>query len=246
MLACRECAMHISELAETAVLAREMAFAIDTSPHMTESSGGSRTSSSGTSGEGWVTEPSSLRTNCIVLILSICLLFGSEASSAVAEQDASPEDATNDGFHFPSSSAEQVLDLIVTLEDHKPGSLSWYAENVPWRDVRYDPHYARLITPSLREAISHEESRQVTENCGGKYVEGDNCSFGSDPITCAQDLSEDGYLFRTEKSGPNEAVVSLRWPGLPQTVGTYRLIRAGGVWKVDGIRCDPTMSFNMP
>ena len=174
------------------------------------------------------------------------MLFASGASFALAGQDAPSKDAPNEGFHYPSNSAEQFLDLVITLENHKPGSLSWYAENAPWRDIRYDPHYARLVTPGLREAISREEARQVKENCDGKYIKGDNCSFGSDPITCAQDLSEEGYLFRTGKSGRDEAVLSLKWPGISQIFGTYRLVRAGGVWKLDGIRCDSTMSFNMP
>jgi hypothetical protein len=157
------------------------------------------------------------------------------------------KEAISDGFHYPSTSAEQFLDLIVTLEGGTGNAeLGWYVQNVPWRNVRKDAHYARLITPGLREAISREEARLVKKNCDGKYVEGDNCSFDANPIICAQDYSEEGYLFRTEKSGRNEAVLSLRWPGIAEVIGTYRLVRAGGDWKLDGIHCDPTMSFNMP
>ncbi|SBW04827.1 conserved hypothetical protein [uncultured Alphaproteobacteria bacterium] len=174
-------------------------------------------------------------------------MFASGASPAVAGQDVPPKDATSDGFHYPSTSAEQFLDLIITLEGGTGNAeLGWYAENVPWRNTLKDAHYARLITPGLREAISREEARLVKKNCDGKYVEGDNCSFDANPIICAQDYSEEGYLFRTEKSGRNEVVLALRWPGISQIIGTYRLVRAGGVWKLDGIRCDPTMSFNMP
>jgi len=188
-----------------------------------------------------------LHTGFIASLLSVCLLFASGASFAVAGQDAPSKDATNEGFHYPSTSAEQFLDLIITLASSTRGHLADYVMNVPWRDIRYDPHYARLVTPGLREAISREEARQVKENCDGKYADdGDICGLDYDPITCAQDLSEEGYLFRTEKSGRDKAVLSLRWPGIPQIVGTYRLIRTGGVWKLDGIRCDPTAAFNMP
>ncbi|WP_337997349.1 hypothetical protein [Oleispirillum naphthae] len=181
------------------------------------------------------------------MLLSAGLVLASGAPFAVAGQDASPKNATSGGFHYPSTSAEQFLDLILTLEGGtRNAELGWYVEGSPWRNVRKDAHYARLITPGLREAVSREEARLVKENCGGKYVEGDNCSFDANPITCAQDYSEEGYLFRAEKSGRDEVVLSLRWPGISQIIGTYRLVRAGGVWKLDGIRCDPTMSFNMP
>lgn len=210
------------------------------SPLMTGSSG-SRTSSSETSGAVRVTGPNSPRIDFIGLLLSVCLLF------TVAGQKASAEDVTSQGFHFPSTSAEQFLDLIITLESGTGrAELGAYAKSVPWRNVRKDVHYARLVTPGLRDAISREEIQLVKENCGGEYVEGDNCSFGTNPITCSQDYSEDGYLFRAEKIGRNEVVLSLGWPGFSEIIGTYRLVRAGGVWKLDGIRCDPTMSFNMP
>jgi hypothetical protein len=167
---------------------------------------------------------------------------------AAAGQDVPSKDATSEGFHYPSTSAEQFLDLILTLEGGiGDAALGWYAENVPWRDTRKDAHYARLITPGLREAISREEARQVKENCDGKYIEGDNCSFDTNTIICAQDFPEEGVLFRTEKTGRDMAIITYRWPHGTRVLGTYRLVRAGGVWKLDGIRChDPTMSFNMP
>ena len=158
------------------------------------------------------------------------------------------KDATNEGFHYPSTSAEQFLDLIIPLEGGtRNAELGWYAEGVPWRDTRKDVHYARLITPGLREAISREEARLVKKNCDGKYIEGDNCSFDANPIICAQDYAEEGVLFRTEKTGSNMAIIAYRWADFPQIFGTYRLVRDGGIWKLDGIRChDSTMWFNMP
>lgn len=184
----------------------------------------------------------------IAAAFAVCPLFAGGAFPAVAGQDVPPKDAASDGFHYPSTSAEQFLDLILTLEGGiGDAALGWYAENVPWRDTRKDAHYARLITPGLREAISREEARQVKENCDGKYVDGDNCSFGSDPITCAQDVAEEGYLFNTLKAERNMAIIAYRWPYGTKVFATYRLVRVGGVWKLDGIRChDPTMSFNMP
>jgi len=214
--------------------------------HMTGSNG-CPTSNRGICGVGQVIEPSSLRIGFIARILSAGLLLTSGISFAQAGQGVPTKEAPSGDFHFPSTSAEQFLDLVMTLEGGaRDAELGWSVEGAPWRDARKDLHYARLITESLREAVSREAMRLVRKNCGGKYVEGDNCSFDVNPITCTQDYPEEGYLFRTEKFGRSEAVVSLRWPGLPETVGTYRLIRAGGVWKLDGVRCAPTMSFNMP
>ncbi|MBN2752375.1 MAG: hypothetical protein JXQ84_06670 [Rhodospirillaceae bacterium] len=158
----------------------------------------------------------------------------------------SPKDATSEGFHYPSTSAEQFLDLIITLADSTRGTFADYATSDPRRDVRYDPHYARFITPGLREAISREETQLVKKNCGGKYVDGEICGMDSDPITCTQDIAEEGYLFRTERTKRDMVIVAYRWPESTKIAGVHRLVRAGGVWKLDGIRCDPTMSFNMP
>lgn len=94
------------------------------------------------------------------------------------------------------------------------------------------------------KSVADVERRLVKKTCGGVY-DGEICGLDFNPVTCAQDYSEDGYVYRTEDTGHGAAVVSLKWPRLSGVVATYRMIRSDNHWIMDGVECGPNTKFNM-
>jgi hypothetical protein len=146
-------------------------------------------------------------------------------------------------FHRATTEAERALDQIIRLSDQDDG-LFLFVTRRPERDERRDRKYASLLTAKLKRTILAEERRMVKQDCGGVYT-GEICGFNSDPITCAQDYSEDGYIYRTEQATNDMAIVFLRWPHLPDDVANYRMIRSGNRWILDGVACATGAKFNM-
>lgn len=67
-----------------------------------------------------------------VAAFAMGLLFAGGAFPAAAGQVVPSKDVTGDGFHYPSTSAEQFLDLILTLEGGtRNAELGWYVEGSP-------------------------------------------------------------------------------------------------------------------
>ncbi|WP_338664374.1 hypothetical protein VQH23_04240 [Pararoseomonas sp. SCSIO 73927] len=148
-------------------------------------------------------------------------------------------------FHPPASEAEQALDAIIRRADADPDPLSNLLEGRGRRGFRPSVDYAAALTPALLASIRSTERALLRRNCGGRYRPGEICGLDFVPLTCAQDSAET-YLYRTQVARPGEAIIAYRPPGESRTpVATYRLLRRGGAWRIDGIRCGEGMpAFN--
>jgi hypothetical protein len=155
-------------------------------------------------------------------------------------------------FAPAQTAAERTLERILKLDADKPNDVD-PTDGVAGRRPRVTPRpgaaYLKYLTPPLAAAILVAEAREVKANCGGVYKGGEQCGMDSDPILCAQDYP-DHYLFRTLQGGPGLAVVEAAWPpdpGAPTKASAgYRLKLAGGVWKIDAIRCAEGGAYNWP
>ncbi len=86
--------------------------------------------------------------------------------------------------------------------------------------------------------------RLVNQDCDGEYIDGDMCGINYNPLTCAQDYYDEGYIYKTLSSDDKTAIIAYRWPYLPEVVATYRLILQNKRWVVDGVACKNSAKFN--
>ncbi len=165
---------------------------------------------------------------------------------AIALLSASPLAAAEVGkapFHAASSPVERLLDRIINTADKDP-DLGPFALKLPSRDRRADSKYSALFSPALERAWSTAEADLVKKDCGGAYQEGEICGMDFSPITCAQDSNDGKYQYATTAQDDHSAVIALRWAGQPDVVATYRLLRHGGAWLMDGVACQAGPHFN--
>lgn len=152
--------------------------------------------------------------------------------------------AAVDDFHLASSPAELALDGVITLAQVDDDIIG-FARGLEDRDRRKDEKFARYFSLALVTAWRAAERAAVEKNCAGRYVAGDICGIEVNPITCTTDLNEGGYVYATEKTDGDTAVISYRWPQFPDLVATYRMARAGHRWFLDGVSCRSYLRFNM-
>jgi len=151
--------------------------------------------------------------------------------------------ATED-LHPPMTAAERTLDAILKISDADSG-MFLFVVNRPDRKVADDAKFSGFFTRQLLDAIAGTERQEVERDCGGKYLEGEICGLDFDPITCAQDEPENGYVYRTEKSTARRQIITMAWAGRDEVVAAYRMLKQGGSWKLDGVACRPAPQFNM-
>jgi hypothetical protein len=154
-----------------------------------------------------------------------------------------PWPAAAENIHPPKSTAERALDGILKHADQDPDLRDNLFDGRGQRPFRPAEDYTKVLTAPLIAAMSAKETALVQARCDGHYRKGELCGLDYSPITCAQDLS-DSYLYRTEATGGDRAVISYYWPGTKNPVATYRLVRQAETWKVDGIRCMDGDAFN--
>jgi hypothetical protein len=92
----------------------------------------------------------------------------------------------------------------------------------PWYDAKKVSGYSRLFTKGFLRVMAKKQSDAVKEECGGKYDDG-ICGFDYNPITCAQDYSDSGYLYRTVEDDGRKAKIMYIWTG--------SAIRLGNLYK---------------
>ncbi|CCG42825.1 hypothetical protein [Magnetospirillum molischianum] len=183
----------------------------------------------------------------IVAAISIVIALG--FNPARAQSNGTGPDSVDsapppqNGFHQAASDAELALDHIIRLSDHDD-SLFLFITKRPDRDKDRDKKYTALFSKELMKRVADVERRFLNKTCNGVY-DGEICGLDYNPITCVQDYSDVGYVYRTENTGHGAAVVSLKWPRLPGVVATYRMIRSGNLWIMDGVSCGPNTKFNM-
>ncbi|WP_445678904.1 hypothetical protein [Radicibacter daui] len=144
----------------------------------------------------------------------------------------------SNNYHTASTAAEAALDNILK-QDNADGTLNLFILKRPDRDLSADILFSGLFTPALEAAWAEAETEAVAKQCSGQYDEDYICGLDYSPLLCAQDISEDGYLYQTGHSDGNTALISVRWPWLDQPVATYRIVLQNGKWLLDGVTCLP-------
>jgi len=147
-------------------------------------------------------------------------------------------------FHSATTEAELALDRAIRLSDSDRNAIDFLAKRP--RDNSSDERYAGIFTSKLEKAWASEEQSLVQSECGGRYLDGEICGLDYNPFTCAQDFSENGYRYASTPARRSDAmIVALVWPGIDRMVATYRMVRKGNRWLVDGVRCEGGRDFNM-
>jgi hypothetical protein len=148
-----------------------------------------------------------------------------------------------EGFHDVETEAERALDAILKRVDHDHQALdNLLGGRGP--GFRRTVDYRTMITPPALAAIAAHEKEVVKRTCGGRYRDGEICGLDYVPVTCAQD-SNPVYFYRTLSASADRAEIAQKWPYSKEPGATYRLVRDGGGWKIDGIRCTGADAFNM-
>lgn len=178
------------------------------------------------------------RIKSIGAVLSLLVGVWAYPTAMAAEQPPS------DGFHWPKTSAELALDGLLLLAEADV-DLGWYATGRNTRDAKKDGRFARYFSKKLVTEWRKAEIAELKRNCGGRYVEGDMCGLETHPITCSQSDYPDGYYYRTEQAGQGWAVISYRWPPNSSPLATYRMVKSGHRWIMDGVACRGDLKFNM-
>ncbi|CAA6605680.1 conserved exported hypothetical protein [Rhodospirillaceae bacterium LM-1] len=157
---------------------------------------------------------------------------------------SSDANAVGANFHPAATEAEMALDAIIRNSERDDSYVD-FAIKAPWRNKGKDHQYGQNVSKGLQSAWAKAETLSVQKNCKGKYLDGELCGLGFNPVSCAQDASGEAYLYQTEAKGAQIAIISYRWPRSGDIVATYKMIRQGDGWILDGVSCHPTPSFNM-
>ncbi len=175
-------------------------------------------------------------------VLFIATTLGISLSSAETN-DKSPD---REPFHIAKTDAEKALDDILRRAD-KDGNMLEYVLGTSGYNAKIDPGYSRLFSINLLRAVAKAESDVVKRYCDGKYRDDDFCGLDYNPISCIQDSSEEGYRYKTTEDDSHKAIIFYQWVGYDPNKARvfYRLIKDGGLWKLDGIDCGNGAKFNM-
>ena len=154
-------------------------------------------------------------------------------------------------FHPPRTEAERALDAILHRVDADPDPFPNFLNGRGRRGFGPTVDCGALLMPALIAAIAAiaamvgAEQTLLRRNCGRRDRPDEVCGLDFVPLPCAQDSNET-YLYRTQVTRSDEAIVAYRWPGEGRDpAATYRLLRRGAVWRIDGIRCGEGMpAFN--
>lgn len=183
---------------------------------------------------------------------SIILILGLLPSTGFAANDDSKPPLTysapfqtSDGFHINHTEAEAMLNSLLSLAGADSDVVP-FAVGYPKRKVRDDLRFTPFFSKPLLTAWRRAEAEAVKKNCNGAYVEGEMCGIDTQPITCSQEFADGLYIFRTEKATENIAVISYRWSNDAKILATYRMIKSGNRWIMDGVSCTGYLKFNMP
>lgn len=198
----------------------------------------------------------------IVKHVSLCLLSLLITNKAAAQEVQIPPSVLQDNillsdkkFHLADTDAEKVLNAILTYDsisrtDDRFGFLREYIVDYPGRNRSIDHLYDQIFSNALKMAWKNAERTLVQQECDGQYLQGELCGLGFNPLLCAQDISETGYLYRTEYQTEQSAVITYawggKWKGRNEAVASYVLMNNNGKWVLDGVNCFDSGHFNWP
>ncbi len=155
---------------------------------------------------------------------------------------AKPESEVSMNFHRAKTDPERALDAILSRDKDDVNVFEYLTRHTPGIKTT---DYANMFTAAYKQAVTDMEAQQVQENCGGKYIQGELCGIDFSPVTCAQDVTDTFYLYRTEQISKREAIIAYAWPKSLHASATYRLLKKNGRWKLDGVMCAGGAKFNM-
>lgn len=147
-----------------------------------------------------------------------------------------PAYAANADFHKAQSAAEKRLDEILwndtlLMERNQPPNMHNFLVHKQGYNPSLDTGYAQMFT----KALINSAAKKKPSICQNDI----SCTFDYNVISC-MDAGADRqnyYLYRTEKVTDKEAIISYGWPAHDEVMGTYRLVKEQGHWKLDGISC---------
>lgn len=172
------------------------------------------------------------------LVIFLCLFSCISYAQAASHQD----------FHPPITTLEKRLDEILHLAEVKlwsEPSAEDYVLQAPYRDQKYDSKYADFFSQAYVRACAKKEKELVDRYCGGNYISGEQCGIDFSPIACTQD-SNNSYVYNTLMETDKVARIEYKWHLTDDKPdATYRLIKQGNVWVIDGVKCEVGDNFNM-
>ncbi|MBF0356483.1 MAG: DUF3828 domain-containing protein [Alphaproteobacteria bacterium] len=180
----------------------------------------------------------SIAASLSLLLLACPLTPGVQAGEHLSSSVASAN------FHPATTPAENTLHSIILMAEQEDG-LFEFAIKAPWRDRKLDRRFSRFFSSSLQDSWAETEKKEVQKNCEGVYRNGEICGLDINPVTCSQDINNGQYEYKTEKAMSDFALISYKWPQFPEILATYKMIREGNRWRLDGVSCNPQPTFNM-
>lgn len=179
-----------------------------------------------------------------LISLSLALIVATLAVGfASAETESKLPD--QEPFHIANSDAEKAL-LDIIRRAIKDDNIIKYVLGTFRLEETKDNIYSRLFTKNFLRAAAKKESDLVKRSCDGEYRIDEICGIDYNPISCAQDFIDEGYLFRTKEDNGHKATINFLWtPFIDKGRRFYRLIKDGDHWKLDGVDCGNGAKFNM-
>jgi hypothetical protein len=164
------------------------------------------------------------------LNLSLCLLGLLITSSLAIAQNH-------------SNAIETLEAILKTAWDDK--ELTKFLLNRPGAKDDKNYYHTMFSKPLINSLRKYEQSL-IKQYCNGAYKEGESCGISFNPITCTQDISEPFILDNVKHSSKNATIkVSMPFADTPTHTATYRMIKQGKVWLLDGVACADGPTFNI-
>jgi hypothetical protein len=170
-----------------------------------------------------------------ILLLAVALMTSSvQAVSAAAIENQ---------FHSPQTGVEKALDSILKISD---GNYTMLEDvQVYLRSgMSEDFKYSRMFTKPYLQSWAAGQEKWLKDMCKGldKNDPYHDCRYL--PPSCVRDANYP-YVYRTEKPGKDETLISYTWPGAQEGYATYKMIKNKNGWVLDGADCGDPDIYNM-
>ena len=153
----------------------------------------------------------------------------------------SPYASADQKYHKAETNAEKKLDNILYLNDSESAESENFHEFI-YNMPRYHGNYwffSNFFTKNFLNSVALTEGKMVAENCG-YYRENDLCGLNYSVISCAQDYSENGYIYKAVLREKRKEIFLSRWNrhSVPSDRPVrYRMVKQGVQWKLDAVDC---------
>lgn len=170
-----------------------------------------------------------------------CVLFPSHAfaqglGSHAPTLETSSYSTTTD-FKPATSDPEHALEKLILMMDEEQSFFEFSIRRLHTNSKFNTDHYKGLVTEPLQDAWANAEMKSVQKNCNGQYRDGELCGLSFNPLTCTQDISQKGYVFKTIATSKSQATITYKWVGHEEGIARYRLVHHAQHWKLDSVSC---------